>query len=523
MVSSDATHAWLYYAGVAALLSAFAVDGSTLNAPSRSSSALPRMCAGVAESVLQRPIEDLRVMEASVQDSVSVAPDVGEDRESQHLCRIRGVMEKEIGFELWLPAPERWNGKFMGVGVGGEAGVLNFRDMSRALGRGYATASTDTGHSADDAFWAWRRPDRQANFASRANHLLAVGAKTLISRFYGHSASYAYFVGCSGGGREGLKEAQSYPADYDGVLAGGAGPDQFSASMRLLWMQYVMEPTHRGLMDAGDWNLVADQTVATCDRTDGVLDGVIEDPRACRFDIASLRCAAGNTAGCLSEAQVAYAKKMFAPLRDEQGVAIDQGLVPGVPMRFEPRSRFALTLFGLVTHDDPAWDPTTVNIALDLAAARRAWPDLPNDNSDLRPFQSRGGKLIYYHGWLDPFLPALSTLAYHEKVKKRLGVATDDVMKVFMVPGLGHCNGGSGPDQFGGVGQGHANATPDNDMLSALEAWVERGRSPERIVASKIVGGKRVRTRPLCAVPTVAIHDGMGSTDSAESFLCKKP
>jgi feruloyl esterase len=284
-----------------------------------------------------------------------------------------------------------------------------------------------------------------------------------------------------------------------------------------------MEPGHQGLMNTADWALITDRTVAACDRLDGIADGVIEDPRACRFDLAELRCTAATSTACLNAEQVDYALTLMAPLRDATGAAIDQGLAPGVRLRFEPRSTFALTLFGQVVHDDGAWDATTVNIARDLAAARRLWPELSNDNADLQPFRARGGKMLYYHGWSDPFLPALSVLAYRDAVEQRLGAGIDEVFRVFMVPGLGHCNGGTGPDEFGGVGQGTPATTADNDMLSALEAWVEHGRAPERIIAVKRESGQPKRTRPLCLFPGVAVHDGVGSPDAAESFACRQP
>lgn len=435
-------------------------------------------------------------------------------------CRVQGVIEKEIGFELWLPLQQAWNGKLLAAGVGGEAGILNYADMARGVLRGYASASTDTGHLISDADWALKRPDRRANFAARANHLLAVKAKALMTAFYGKAPALAYFVGCSGGGREGLKEMQAYPQDFDGILAGGAGPDQLAVSMRLLWSQYVQAPRIAATMGAADWQLVADAAVKACDKNDGVADGVVENPAACRFDPAVLLCAPGTAGACLNAAQLEAVKTLYAPLRDENGHALDQGVLPGVKISLAPRSAFAFSLFGKVVHEDAGWDPATLNMARDMAAARAAWPDLPNDNTDIARFRQKGGKIIYYHGWMDPWILAQLPIAYHQRVNRQLG-DTGDFFRLFMVPGMGHCRGG-GTDQFGGSGADAPIADAGHDMLSALEAWVERGQPPARIDASMMQQGRVTRTRPLCPYPQTASYKGAGSTDDAANFFCTK-
>lgn len=435
-------------------------------------------------------------------------------------CRVRGVIETEIEFELWLPS-QPWNGKLLAAGVGGEAGTFNYADMARGVRRGYAAASTDTGHREGDRDWAFRRPDRRANFADRANHLLALAAKALVAAYYGHGPDHAYFVGCSGGGREGLKEAQAHPEDFDGVLAGGAGPDQLAVSMRLLWSQYVIGPSSTKLIDADHWRLVARAGTQACDVLDGVRDGVVDDPLACHFDPGVLLCEPGQDAAeCLSTEQLAAVRRIYAPLLDEDGKAIDQGVLPGVTITLEPRSAFAYSLFGKVVHDDPNWNPASLSIKRDMAAARAAWPELPNDQPDLSQFRQRGGKLLYYHGWMDPWILAQGPIAYHREVGRRLG-GSDDFFRLFMVPGMGHCRGGAGTDHFGGAGADAPVVDPTHDMLSALEAWVERGIAPQRIVASRVEDGRVIRTRPLCPYPQRAVYRGSGSSDDASNFDCR--
>ncbi|MES2262621.1 MAG: tannase/feruloyl esterase family alpha/beta hydrolase [Pseudomonadota bacterium] len=437
------------------------------------------------------------------------------------LCRVRGVIEQEIGFELWLPPAAAWNGKLLAAGVGGEAGTLNYADMARGVRRGYASASTDTGHRIEDQDWALGRPDRRANFAARANHLLAEKSRALIAAYYGAAARRAYFIGCSGGGREALKEVQAYPGDFDGVLAGGAGPDQLAVSMRLLWSQYVVGPRVSASMHSSDWRLVADAATQACDAADGVRDGVVENPAACRFDPAVLQCRPGQADGCLSDAQLDAVRTLYAPLKDESGRALDEGVLPGVPVTLTPRSAFAYSLFGKVVHGDANWDPATLNIARDHAAARAAWPDLPNDRADIGAFRARGGKLIYYHGWLDPWILAQLPVNYFRQVNRQLG-DTGDFFRLFMVPGMGHCHGGAGADQFGGAGGADAPVQDaEHDMLSALEAWVERGQAPRRIVASRVEAGRTTRTHPLCPYPQQAVHRGLGDGSDANNFECK--
>jgi feruloyl esterase len=436
-------------------------------------------------------------------------------------CRIAGTIEQEIGFELWLPPPQGWNGKLLQAGVGGEAGVLNYADMARGVRRGYASASTDTGHRIEDQEWALGRPDRRANFAARANHLLAEQAKALLAAYYGAPARHAYFVGCSGGGREGLKELQAYPEDFDGILAGGAGPDQLAVSMRLLWSQYVVAPRIESIAGPAAWKLVARAGVAACDARDGVRDGVVEDPAACGFDPATLRCRPGQSGdSCLTPAQLEAVRTLYAPLKDGSGKALDQGVLPGVEITLAPRSAFAFSLFGKVVHGDANWNPATLDIGRDHAAARAAWPDLPNDRTDIGAFRARGGKLIYYHGWMDPWILAQLPIQYFNDVNRRLG-DTSGFFRLFMVPGMGHCRGGSGTDRFGGAGMAAPQEDAAHDMLAALEAWVEQGRAPERVVAARVDAGQVTRTRPLCPYPRQAVYTGHGSTDDAANFVCQ--
>ena len=362
-------------------------------------------------------------------------------------------------------------------------------------------------------------PARLANYELRAHHLLAVDAKAIVAAYYGQPASHAYFIGCSGGGRQGLKEMQRFPADYDGVIAGAGGPKTPEMTVRRMW-ELLLRDAHSGLMSPADWKLVADAGTRDCDRLDGVADGVAEDPRRCRFDLASLLCRPGVRDGCLSAEQIAFVRQFYAPLRDGAGHALDQGLLPGVLVD-SGRSRLAPATFGQAVRHTADWDGKDFDADKDLAAIDRVMPQLRADETDLSAFKARGGKAVFYEGWMDPAVSARMIVDYQRALQARMGdKAVADFTRLFIVPGMLHCAGGPAPDQFGGSGGDAPIPDAQHDLLSALEDWVEHGRAPERIIASKVEDGRVVRTRPLCAFPAAARYRGKGSTDDAANFVC---
>ncbi|MFL6728154.1 MAG: tannase/feruloyl esterase family alpha/beta hydrolase [Sphingomicrobium sp.] len=443
-------------------------------------------------------------------------------------CRVEGIIEREIGFEIWLPAGERWNHRLLVGGVGGQAGSLNYYELVRGVGRGYAAASTDTGHKATDRHWLLGPADRAANYAERANHLLAMKAKAIISEVYGQAIQHAFFVGCSGGGRQALTEVQRFPADFDGVIAGAPGVNTPEMSARRMWeMQRHSE--WGSFMGPAQWKLIADAAVRSCDSQDGVRDGVIDDPTRCRFDPRTLRCDKALARGCLTDRQLAAALTIYSPLHDENGRQIDQGLLPGIqvqavplPEPFAPGPPYlAVALFGDGVHRDANWDARQFRIASDLPAIDRVM-NLHADDPDISAFVKGGGKLILYQGWADPLVAPQTTVAYYRAVQRRLGKRAEQAVRLFMVPGVEHCRGGAGPDLFGGAGGDAPQQDADHDMLSALEAWVQRGVRPEQIIAvRRAATGVIDRTRPLCSFPMHARYLGRGSTDQATNFVCE--
>lgn len=438
-------------------------------------------------------------------------------------CRVQGTIEQDIAFELWLPLPADWNGKFLGAGVGGAAGAFNYTDLPRGIDRGYVAATTDTGHKAADAQWMLGDPIRLQNYTLRANHLLAERGKALANAYYGRGAQHSYFIGCSGGGRQGLKELQRFPDDYDGIISGANGPKTPEMTVRRMW-ELLQRDAHPNLMSPADWALVADRGAQACDARDGVKDGVAEDPRQCRFDIATLACPAGTprTSGqCLDAEQIAFAKSFYEPLRDASGRALDDGILPGVLID-SGRSQLAPATFGQAIRRLPSWDGKDFDAARDLAAIDRVMPELRADDPDVRAFRQRGGKLLMYSGWMDPSVAAEMVVAYRDALVAAAGGErkADEFMRLYMLPGVQHCRGGPGADQIGGSGQDGPAVDARHDLLTALEQWVEQGRAPGALVASKLDGTKVTRTHLICPYPQQAVYRGRGDTDDAASYRC---
>jgi len=436
-------------------------------------------------------------------------------------CRVQGRIEGTIAFELWLPAKAEWNGKFLGAGVGGAAGTFNFQDLPRGVSRGYAAATTDTGHKMSDPVWMLQ-PEARDNYTHRANHLLAVKSKAIATAIYGSGPRYSYFIGCSGGGRQGLKQLQRFPADYDGIVTGANGPRTPEMTVRRMWelLQRDANPT---VMSPADWQLIADKGTEACDASDGVKDGLVEDPRACSFKIASLQCKPGQMGGCLSATQVSFAERFYAPLRDGSGRALDSGLLPGVLVD-SGRSQLAIGTFGQAIRGLREWDGKDFDAAKDLAAIDRVMPQLRADDPDVAVFKARGGKLIQYTGWLDGAVATRMMIEYQEALTKRMGgpAATASFARMYLLPGVHHCRGGPGPDLIGGSGGDAPVPDAQHDLLTALEQWVERGRAPQAMIASKVEGGAVTRTRLICPYPQRAKYKG-GDPDKAASFTCVTP
>ena len=451
-------------------------------------------------------------------------------------CRVAGTIaptpDSQILFEVWLPL-EGWNGKFSGVGNGGWAGVVSYPQLADQLRRGYAAASTNTGHAAagglDAARFAFEKPEQLLDFAYRSHHEMALRAKELVAAFYTKPPARSYFIGCSSGGYEGLMAAQRFPTDYDGIVAGMPANNwtrlmagDFDATLAVFKDGVNNLPASAlGVLHRG--------ALAACDGKDGVSDGVIEDPRSCSFDPGTLSCQAGQVAdSCLTPPQVAAARRVYAGLKDpKSGEQIYPGLAPGSepywPNR-DPANPFPIPIshYKWLVFADPNWDWKSFDFSdpPDYESYRKSEaklaPIMNATSPDLQAFRARGGKLLQYHGWNDQLITPFNSINYYESVLTHSGGGRDraatiaDVQsfyRLFMAPGMAHCGGGSGPNSF--------------DMQSVLERWIEQGTAPDRIVATRAINGVVDRARPLCAYPQVAVYRGTGDTNDAASFECR--
>jgi feruloyl esterase len=421
-------------------------------------------------------------------------------------CRVDGHAASPgntVNFRLGLPSD--WNGKFYFEGVGGLGGTIG--PLTKGLARGYASASTDTGHEASDPTWGANRA-KEIDYGHRGTHVTAVAARALTASFYGRLPAHAYFNGCSNGGRQAMMEVQRYPADFDGVIAGDpATGTPMQVGRAVFFQQLLAKPEH--YLPVEKIELLSRATLSACDSKDGLADGLISDPRACDFDPASLVCTGPDTASCLTPAQVTSVKTIYAGVKDASG----QYYAPAFPKGHEGGPT---GWRGWITGNEPpvlqadgslAFTGARVPSGFGLADAKEEI--LSPMDTDLRPFRKAGGKLIVYHGWADPGISALGTLDYIERMTRAVGgqAAADAFTRTYFVPGMHHCAGGPGVDQF--------------DMLTVLERWVEQGEAPRHVVASRVEQGKTVRSRPLCPHPSVAVYSGSGSIDDAASFVCR--
>lgn len=442
-------------------------------------------------------------------------------------CRVSGLVEPAINFEVWLPPAEgdnAWNGKLNGVGNGGLAGELNYPAMAAALERGYAAVSTDTGHTGflGDGSWALDRPDLLVDFGYRAVHEMTRAAKAVSEAFYGETPAYSYFTGCSGGGQQAMSEAQRYPADYDGIVAGA--PAMFPTHMwpGELYVAWVTHRSEENMIPEEKLTLINDAVLAACDADDGVEDGVLGDPRQCTFDPASLLCEGEDAADCLTADQVDSLQLIYQGLQDPTtGEQFWPPYEMGSELQwpghiFEPFS-IPPSYFQYMVLEDPEWDWTAfdftdpANFELMRDAHYRLGPILNATETDLTAFKELGGKLILWHGWNDQNIAPRNSINYYEDVTEAMGGEenTMDFLRLFMIPGMEHCVGGPGTDTF--------------DALGALEQWVENGEAPEMIEAAHLTDGEVTVTRPLCPYPQVAVYSGEGETNDAASFTCELP
>lgn len=441
-------------------------------------------------------------------------------------CRVVGVIAPAINFEVWLPL-SGWNNRFQGVGNGGLAGSISYGALATALREGYATASTDTGHLSSDTTWL-TNAQQLIDYGYRAIHEITVKSKAIVESFYTQPARYSYFNGCSTGGGQGLMQAQRYPADYDGILAGAPNWDQISLRAGgHVWAWVASHLTSASGLTATQFNLLNKAALAKCDAIDGLADGIIDDPRRCKFDPGTLACASGqDPTTCLTAPQLAAVRKIYAGgTSPTTGARIWPGYLPGSELGWNQTTGAlpfgaATTFFRFAVFKNPTYDFLNFDFDRDTALARQGFASiLVADSPNLRRFKRRGGKLLLYHGFADPLITTTATLDYYGKLldffedrREHHSETMDEVRefaRLFLIPGMGHCSGGPGTDTFDGMG--------------ALVDWVENGRAPRRILASHLTNGVVDKTRPLCVYPSTAVYAGSGDPNRAENFVCRTP
>ena len=435
-------------------------------------------------------------------------------------CRVAATLrpssDSDIKIEVWLPV-SGWNGKLQSVGNGGWAGVISYAALARGLADSYATVSTDTGHTGNTGSFALGHPEKMIDFGYRSVHEMTVAAKAIIAAYYGSGPRISYWNGCSTGGRQGLTEAQRYPADYDAIIAGAPAINRMHIYVWSLWVAQAAQESESGYIPPSKYAMIHKAVVEACDAVDGLKDGLIGDPRRCRFDPKELLCKGADGPSCLTSQQVEVARRIYSAVKNSRtGQEIYPGLEPGSEMGWgihagpEPLS-YATDGFKYVVFSNPDWDFRRLNLDSDVAHADKVDNGTTSAmNPNLKEFLAHGGKLLMYHGWSDPQVSPVNTVNYYTSVLKTMGTAaTADSIRLFMLPGMGHCGGGDGPNTF--------------DAMGTLAQWFEKGQAPNQMIASHSSNGVADRTRPICAYPQVAAYRGSGSIDDAANFACKAP
>ena len=431
-------------------------------------------------------------------------------------CRVKMVLkpssDSNINAELWLPTTAAWNGKFMAVGNGGFGGAIQgYTDMATALARGYATAGNDTGHSATDGpggVFGLGHPEKIVDFAYRAMHEMTAQSKRVIDELYGRGPQLSYYKGCSTGGRQGVMAAQRYPEDFDGIIAGALANRHIHQHTAGVARNIELSRHPEQAISQTKAQLVTTAMLNACDT---LKEGFVNNPRACSFDFKKLACAAGvDNDGCLTAPQLKTVEAHYGGLKNSKGELIFSGQALGnaMPMlrstNSTPGGGFdTVRIWGFQNAD---YDWRTFNLDRDMATIDKKVGFVDAVDPDLRDFKNRGGKLLLYAGWGDTTITPENTVLYYESVLKEMGASQAEWMRLFMVPGMGHCGGGPGPNTF--------------DSIAALEQWREKSTAPAQIMGTNRQAGL---SRPICAYPQSAKYKGTGDLKDAANWACAAP
>jgi len=468
-------------------------------------------------------------------------------------CRVTATLtptaDSDINMEIWLPSAGHWNGKFLGVGNGALTGAIWHTSMVRPLQNGYAVANSDLGHTVSTANWALGHPEKVIDYAYRADHVTAVASKAIVSAYYESAPRLSYFHGCSNGGHQALMEAQRYPEDYDGIIAGAPWNQWTHQVIEFIWRAINLPNVATAKLPT-----ITNAIVAQCGAQDGGVpaDGYLNDPRECRFDPRMLLCQGADSPTCLTAQEVEAVEELYeGPSNPET----HQSLFPG----FERGSEFGWVAFGafvnnlfqnMVFENNPTWDYHTFNFTSDVAFLdAKLTSIIDSNNPDLGAFRARGGKLLMWQGWTDTTLEPRESVNYYNSVVAVTGGGLDldnlsidvtedhglrngrhealeetqEFFRHFMAPGVNHCGGGLGPNSsFAYTLANTAGPNdPDHDILAALDRWVEHHVAPNQFIASHFTNGVADNTRPVCAYPRVARYTGAGSPNEPSNWICQ--
>lgn len=495
-------------------------------------------CAAVAEALNSDATTVTAVATAEV-DPQSVEGDELAEGLGK-FCRVSGttspVEGSEIGFEVWMPA-KSWNGRLTMFGNGGYGSSMAFDEVSQAVADGYAATVTDTGHEGSDPNFAEGRPESIVDWAHRAVHETIGQAETAVGAYYGRDADYTYFDGCSTGGQQAFSEAQRYPEDFDGILAGSPGHNRTHLNAGFMWL--YLSNHEKGvdteqIVPNEKMPMVGAAVFEQCkaqrpDDASGLAsDAWLNAPLSCEPDLTALACEGEDGDDCLTDPQIEALQSMYDGIHDsETGELIYFGWPVGSENAGtnEEKPGWSLYWSDFGDNERPArvnfwriwgfdgddWSWWNDDLAADI---RRADDNIASTvnamDADISAFREAGGKMIHYHGLGDPVVPALDSISYYRRVQDQLG-DTSEFYRMFLVPGMEHCGGGAGANQM--------------DLRSAIEAWVENDEAPEKVIAAHHAGNDPEAdvefTRPVCPYPQRAFYDGSGPEDEAASFTCR--
>lgn len=500
-------------------------------------SAIPAEAADKCENLASLKIKDGKITSASIVEAGQFKPQGGGMmmggpggmavfENAPAFCRVQATLtpspDSDIKVEVWMPR-DNWNGKLVGTGNGVWAGSISYSALAEPLSKGYATVATDTGHTGMgmDAKWAIGHKEKLVDFGYRAVHEMTVKAKELIAAYYDKKEDTSLWVSCSTGGRQGLMAAYRYPEDFDGISSMAPANPMVGLMIGSLWTGYAAMKDDAHKLDSTKLMASNRAYIDKCDEIDGVKDGIVSWPEMCSYDPGVIQCKDGNQENCLTAPELEALRGIYEGVKNPRTKElVFAGFSPGSEQMLamltggtEPFP-VATSYFRDIVFEDPEWDFKSFDYDKDLAASYRAGSDILDVPPDgLSKFFNGGGKLLLSHGWADGLIPASNTVSFYKTMISKMDKdKAGGSVRLFMVPGMGHCGGGTGPTVV--------------DMLSVIDKWVTEGKAPDKIIASTPSGNpmnqdRKQMTRPICPYPKVAIYKGSGSTDDAANFECK--